>query len=221
VSTHFLDGATDHDDSVSATGHAAVDQEQVLFRDDLGDFEVEHGALFVAVLAGHFDAFEGSAGGQVRADGSAVATVFMRAVGVDLSFEVVTAHDAGEAMAAGFRADIDELADFEDLIEFEFLADFVLCDHVGGQAEFLEDAFGRDARFFEKAAERFVGMLGFSLVETHDQSAVAVFVQGAFSDDDGGGFDDGDALDDAVIIEELSHAELSPDRSWVLVHDTP
>src|SRR3954468_9398655 len=191
-------------DAVARPGHGAADQQQVLLGVDLDDLE----ALLVDALVAHLpraaDALHHAGrpgGGADRARGSHV----VRAVGLRAALEAVALDRALEALALGGAGDLDLVAGVERL-DRDGLPHRELAGLV---AELLDVAVRAGVGLLEMA-ELGLGevlLLGGAERELHGLVAVAVVCADA-RHRAGARLEHRDALDLAVLEEQLGHPEL-------------
>src|SRR4051794_35666431 len=186
-------------DAVLGPGHGAADHQQVVLGAHLDDLEALLGDALVAHLAGAADALHhagGPGGGADRARGAHV----VRAVGLRTGREVVALDGALEALALGRAGDLDLLADLERL-DGDGVADERLARVV---AELDDVLHGRSAGLLQVAELRLGEVLLLGGAERELDGLVAVAVERADAGDRAGaGLEHGDALDLAVLEEQL------------------
>src|SRR5450755_820412 len=177
----LLHGAAHEHQTVTRTGDATVDQNQVRLGNHLDDLLVQHAARLVAVLARHFHALFHAARRHVGTDGTTVTAVLTRTVGTNVTGEVMAAHDAGEAAALGRALHVHELTGFEELIDLQRRADLDGRRELGRATQLAQRAARLDAGFLERASERLRGVLLFADAGTDDDRVVAVFLERALA----------------------------------------
>src|SRR3954451_15557502 len=199
----------DLDDGALGAGDRAAQQDQVLVRDHVDDLEAALGHALVAHLAGAADALEHARRCGGRADRARGAHV-VRAVGDRAAAEAVALDGALEALALGDAGDLDLLA---------------LLEHVDGQLLADLEALALVAKLREVAQRRVAGLLDVAelglvqlalghvaVAELH--GVVAAVVLGAQARDPArAGLHDRDALDHAVLDEQLCHPDLRAEQS--------
>src|SRR3954452_1658066 len=189
---------------VAATGDGAAQHQQVALGVDLDDFEAFLGDPLVAHLAGAADALHharGPGGGADRARGSHV----VRAMALGPGAEVVALDRALEALALRGAGDLHALADLERL-DRDGVADQPLAGLV---AELHEMPGRRRAGLLEVAELGLREMLLLDRAERELDGLVAVAVDRPDPGDRArAGLEHGDALDAAVLAEQLGHADL-------------
>src|SRR3954451_15927173 len=196
-------GADLHE-AVLGAGDRTADEQEVVRRVDAHDLEALLGDALVAHLAGAADALHHAGGPGGRADRSGGAHV-VRAVGLRAALEVVALDGALEALALAGAGDLDRLADLEGL-DRDGVADLQLAGLV---AELHEVAHGRSAGLLEVAELGLAQVLLLRRAERELEGLVAVAVMRADARDRArAGLEHGDALDAAVVEEDLGHPEL-------------
>ena len=199
--------AHEHDTAVRA-GDGALDQQQVALGVGFDDLEVLRGDLLVTHVARHALALEHAGGERTRSDGARLAVALVVTVRRRLALEVVTLHDAGEALAAADGGDVDERAG-RDLLDGELLADLEAVD--GVEAEFDEALARRHAGLLEVSEGGLGQLVRLAVPVGHLQGGVAVALVG-LDLDDAHRLDaqDGDR-NDLVVHPRLCHADLLAD----------
>src|SRR5262249_15216682 len=147
---------------------------------------------------------------HVGTDRSAVTAVLVGAVRLHAAAEAPTTDDAGEAAPARRAARVDELADLEELVELHHRADLELGGEMGGAAKLFADALRRGVQLLDLARHRLRRVLLFAILEAEDEGRIAVLLGRPLREDrDRARLDDGDAVDVAVLAEELGAADLT------------
>src|SRR4051794_22932957 len=191
-------------DAVLGTGHGTADHEQVLARPDVDDLETLLGHALVAHLAGAADALHHAGGPGGRADRAGGAHV-VRAVRLRAGGEVVALDRALEALALRGAGDLDRLADLEGLDR-----DGVAHEPLARVVAELDEVLHRGRAGLLEVAELGLGeVLLLGRAEGELDGLVAVALVGADARHRArAGLEHRDALDPAVLLEELGHAEL-------------
>src|SRR3954447_20692512 len=199
----------DLDDGALGAGNGAAQQDQVLVGDHVDDLEAALGDALVAHLARAADALEHARRRGRCADRARGAHV-VRAVADRAAAEAVALDRALEALALGDAGDLDRLALLED-VDGQLLADL---EPLALAAELAQVAERGVARLLQ-VAELCLGQLALGDVAVPElHGAVAVALLGAqASDAAGAGLHDGDALDHAVLYEQLRHPDLRSKQS--------
>src|SRR3954467_3209816 len=191
-------------DAVARAGDRAAQHQQVVARVDAHDLEAALRDALVAHLARPADALEDARGIRGGADGARRAHV-VRAVADGAAGEVVALDRALEAFALRDAGDLDRLAGLEGL-DRDGLADGQLARLV---AE-LHDVLHRRRVRLAQVAELGLGEVLLARgAERELDGLVAVAVERADpGDGTRAGLEHGDALDAAVVEEQLRHPEL-------------
>src|SRR4051812_26017072 len=196
-------GADLHE-AVLGAGDRAADEQEVVPRVDPDDLQALLGDALVAHLAGAADALHHAGGPGGRADRAGGADV-VRAVRLGALAEVVALDRALEALALRGAGDLDLLADLERL-DRDRLAHRQLARLV---AELLDVAVRAGVGLLEVAQLGLGEVLLLAGVERELDGLVAIALMRADAGDrTGTGLEHGDALDGAVLEEDLGHAEL-------------
>src|SRR3954449_6206019 len=196
-------------DAVARAGDRAAQHQQVVARVDAHDLEAALRDALVAHLARPADALEDARGIRGGADGARRAHV-VRAVADGAAGEVVALDGALEALALRDAGDLDLVAGLEGL-DRDGLPDGQLARLV---AE-LHDVLHRRRVRLAQVAELGLGEVLLARgAERELDGLVAVAVERADpGDGTRAGLEHGDALDAAVVEEQLRHPELlSEDR---------
>src|SRR5262245_39535831 len=190
--------------AVAGAGDRAADEHEVLRGVELDDLQPLVGDALVAHLARAADALHHARGPRRRADRSRGADV-VRAMGLGAAAEVVALDRALEALALRSAGDLDLLADLEGLDRHR-LAHGPLA---GVVTELLDLAVRARVGLLEVAELGLGQVLLLGGVERELHGLVAVALDRADAGDRAGpGLEHGDALDGAVLEEDLRHAEL-------------
>src|SRR3954451_12249674 len=190
--------------AVARAGDGAADEQQVLGGPDVDDRDAALGDALVAHLAGQAHALEHARGRGARADRARRAHV-VRAVALGAGLEPVALDRALEALALRGPGDLDLLAGLEGL-DRDGLADQELARLV---AELHDVLHGRRVGLAQVPELGLGEVLLLRRAEGELDGLVAVALVGADARHRAGpGLQDGDALDDAVVGEDLGHAEL-------------
>src|SRR3954469_20690967 len=196
--------------AVARPGDRAADHQQVVAHVDAHDLEAALRDALVAHLARPADALEHARGVGGGADRTRRAHV-VRAVAHGAAGEVVALDSALEALALRDARDLDLLAGLEGL-DRDGLADGQLA----GLVAELDEVLHRRRVGLAQMAELGLGQVLFARgAERELHGLVAVAVERADArDGTGAGLENGDALDAAVLQEQLGHPELlGEDRS--------
>src|SRR4051812_37543476 len=197
----YLDGAA------LGSRHGAAQQQQVLVGDHVDDGQPALGDALVAHLARAADALEHARRRGRGADRSRGAHV-VRAVGDRATREVVALDRPLEALALGDGGDLDGLALLEGL-DGDGLADLELAGLVAELPDVLERGGVRLLQVAELAlGQALLGRLAEG--QLHGLVAVALVRPNA-GHVTRAGLHDGDALDAAVLLEDLRHPDLLPE----------
>src|SRR4051794_3709364 len=191
-------------DPVAAARDRAADEHQVLGRVEPDDRQALVRDALVAHLAGAADALHHAGGPGRRADRARRADV-VRAVRLGALAEVVALDRALEALALRGAGDLDLLADLERL-DRDRLAHRQLARLV---AELLDVAVRAGVGLLEVAQLGLCEVLLLAGVERELDGLVAIaLVRADAGNRTRTGLEHGDALDGAVLEEDLGHAEL-------------
>src|SRR2546421_7778031 len=192
------------DEAPARAGNRAAEQQEVLVGTDVDDLEAALGHARVAHLAGAAYALEDARGRGGRADRAGRADV-VGAVGHWPAREVVALDRPLEALALRYSGDLHRLALLEDLDGYR-LAHLKLARLI---AELGEPAERRGVGLLEVAALglRYPPLLHLAEPQLHGLVAVAVGCANG-GHVTGARLDHGDALDAAVLSEDLRHAQL-------------
>src|SRR5947209_10892656 len=201
--------AHDHE-AVASARNCAADVEQVVLGVHFGDAEILDRDLIAAHPAAHTHALHDARWERRGAD-RAGSAMEHRAVGGAAAGEVVTLHDALEALALGLTDHVDRVARLED-VDLHFVANV----RIAAVRHFRERAERLEAGLLEVAALR----AGDAAVrELFDQSdlhgIVAVLVGGLFLYHEARtGLNDGHRDERAVLGKYLGHSDLLANDSF-------
>ena len=146
------------------------------------------------------------------ADGARHAVNEVSTVGGVVAFEVVTLHDAGEALALSGADDVDQVTGFER-VGRDLLADRVAGDV--GEAQLDELVAGGHAVLGEVTGLGLVELSGIPIADRDLNGAVAIGLRGLDLDDAARpDLDNGDG-NDLVVVPHLRHADLLANYRFV------
>src|SRR4051794_21402521 len=199
----------DLDDGALGAGDRAAQQDQVLVRDHVDDLEAALGHALVAHLAGAADALEHARRCGGRADRARGAHV-VRAVRDGAAAEAVALDRSLEALALRDAGDLDGLALLED-VDGQLLANL---EALALAAELAQVAQRRVARLLQVAelGLRQLALGHVAVAELHGVVAVALGRPQA-GNPARARLHDRDALDGAVLHEQLRHPDLRSEQS--------
>src|ERR1700712_1834412 len=203
---------TNENETATATGNGALDQDEVLLGVDGVHDEVQHGHALATHATGHAHALEDTARGRRSTDRTGLAVVTVRTVRRRDTLEVVSLHDTGETLALAGADDVDLLAGFEHPVDGQFLTERVLS---GVSSANLGDVTARrDACLVEVTGQRLGDLTGVDLAAGDLNGFVTVDLGGAnLGDDVRGDLNDGHRNEAVLVIPDLGHAELDAEQS--------
>ena len=213
LSLDVLDGVLNVDNAALRTGDSAANNEHIQLGINFNNFKVLNSYLLAAHMTCADLAREDAGGIGARAHRTCVTVNRTAAVAGGSSLSAPALDNAGVALTLGDACDVNLVA----------LGKNVRLDNVADvesgailEAELLEVLFKGNARFFKVTLFR-LGELALRLILiTELNGLIALFFSGLLLDNDvGTGFNNGYRNDVARLIEDLRHADLFADDSFL------
>ncbi len=189
------------------TRHASLDQQKVLFRQNLDDFQILSGSAHVAHMSGHFLILENTTWPLAQTVRSPAAMKH-GPVGSRASCEIPTLHHTLKTFALGFRHHVYG-ADVLEVLQGKDVSLLILV--LARETKLLQDLLGFGIclpRVSFLTEIRFIG--GFPLwIKSNLQGGISFFLLGFdLQDRTRSGFYDGYGNKVVVLVVHLAHTKL-------------
>src|SRR5690606_25556381 len=168
-------GVAYENDAAAGAWNGTLDQQEVLLSVDSVNGQVLSGNTLSTHTTSHLLSTENATWGRCAADGTWLTVVLVSTVRCANTVEVVTLHNAGEALTLRGTNDVDLLAGFEDLYG-KFLACGVLSSVCG--AQFYQVATWGDACSLEVTSQWLgdLARIDLAVADLNCGVAIALFV---------------------------------------------